>query len=271
MKSTHLAGALTAAAALALPATALAHPTVYESTAKVLPAGPVPPTQGGLLPQTRYLVTNHGFSYVLRESNNATDHGVMNYAAVPGAYRNQPGFESVPGTRTRLLKEADTGAQAHATCRGVAKLDNEAAILAWQGADPFYNYVPFQKTSAGLEDDPAAWIPVVKTLTGVDLETQDPAAACAALSGIYTPADEMQTTTAALNSGYLEHETAPLNAQIATLTKAVTDADAARATLQGLLDAAKAELTKLATPMKAVLPARSRSAGRSPARAPRSP
>ena len=45
----------------------------------------------------------------------------------------------------------------------VAALETEAAIRAWQGEDPFYDYVPFQTGVApGLEDDPARWIAYVK-------------------------------------------------------------------------------------------------------------
>lgn len=240
MTSIRLVGALTAAAALALPASALAHGSVFETQAR-LGAGPET--------QTQYLVTNHGFTFALKESNGATDRGMINYKVLPKAYRDTL-------TKTQLLAEGDTGAQPHATCRGVAALD-EAAILAWQGADPFYGYVPWQKGSAGLEDDPAAWIKVVQDAVGVDLTTADPAASCAGAGGTYTTADEIVTTAASLASGTVEHETAPLTAQIASLTKAVTDADAAKATLQGLLDAAKAEIAKLtaaATPVKAALP-----------------
>jgi hypothetical protein len=234
MKPLHIAGALIAVAALAVPASAAAHGSVFETEAR-LGAGPDT--------QTQYAVTNHGFTFVLKESNLALDHGMINYKKHPSAYRS--GL-----TKTQLLAEGDTGAQPHATCRGVSNL-GESAILAWQGPDPFYNYVPFQKTAAGLEDDPATWIPVVKDRTGVDLETvADPAAACAGLGGTYKPADETQTTTASLNSGYLEHETAPLKA-------ALTDADKAKAGLQALLDGARAEVAKLAAalvPMKVALP-----------------
>lgn len=258
MKLIRTAGALTAAALLAVPAAAAAHGTVYEATARVLPSGPVPPTQAGLDTQVRYVVTNHGFTMVLRESNGLADHGMLNYGAVPSAYRNQPGYEPGPaGTRTRLLAEADTGVQPHATCQGVPALADEAAILAWQGADPFYGYVPFQTEAAGLEDDPAKWIAVVRDVTGVDLATADPAAACSGLGGTLVAADAGVTSAAALAAGTVEQETVPLTAQIATLTKAVTDADAAKATVQRLLDAARGELAELATPVTVTLPSAS--------------
>jgi hypothetical protein len=237
MTSFRIAGALTAAAALAVPASAAAHGSVFETEAR-LGAGPET--------QTQYLVTNHGFTFALKESNGVTDRGMVNYKVLPRAYR-----ETL--TKTQLLAEGDTGAQPHATCRGVAALD-EAAVLAWQDADPFYNYVPWQRGAAGLEDDPATWIAVVKAKTGVDLATADPATSCAAVGGTYTPADETVSTAKALAAGTVEHETAPLTAEIGRLTAALTTAEGARVALQTALDAAKAEVVKLATPVKVALP-----------------
>jgi Tfp pilus assembly protein PilN len=249
MKVTRIAGALTVVAAVAVPASAAAHPSVYtDATARVLSD---PNNPNSLVNQTRHVVTNHGFTYVLRETNGlGAPKGVITFSRLPGAYRATIPFSD-------WQTEGGTGAQPHATCQ-VAALETEAAIKAWQDEDPFYNYVPFQKGSAGLEDDPARWIPVVKDITGVDLATlADPATACTNLGGTYTRADQIQTTTAQLNSGFLEHETAPLTAEIAGLKTAVSDADKAKAALQALLDAAKAEIAKLTTaaaPMKAVLP-----------------
>jgi hypothetical protein len=226
-----LATALTLVAAAA----ASAHPSVFFVTAKTVPDPNNPPaTAAGLGDQQQYLVTNHGYTYALRESNGATDKGLLNYKVLPGAYRNQPGF-----TQARKMSEGDTGAQPHATCRGASALD-ENAVLAWQtggdhGNDPFYAYIPWQKTSAGLEDDPASWIPVVQSATGVNLSSLDtPAqfeAACEqpSVGGTYTPADAMQTTAQALNSGTIAQATDPLNAQIATLTEQKSDDDAAAA------------------------------------------
>jgi hypothetical protein len=237
MKSIRTAGALTAVAALAVPASAAAHGSVFETQAR-LGAGPET--------QTQYLITNHGFTYALKESNSATDKGMINYKVLPKAYRDTL-------TKTQLLAEGDTGAQPHATCRGVAALD-EAAVLAWQGADPFYNYVPWQKGAAGLEDDPSKWIGVVKDKTGVDLTTADPATSCADEGGTYTPADQIVSTAKALAAGTVEEETAPLTAEIGRLTAALTTAEGARAALQTAVDATKAELIKLATPVKVALP-----------------
>ena len=239
-----VAGALTAAAALAVPAAAAAHGSVYTDTARVL-ATPGDPSS--ITDQTRHVITNHGFTMVLRESNGLAANGMFDYSRLPSGYRDTL-------TWAQLEAEGASGAQPHATCRTPA-LETEAAIRAWQDEDPFYDYVPFQRQAAGLEDDPARWIPVVKTLTGVDLATEaDPAAACAALPGAtYVPADLVQTSAASLSSGTVEAETEPLRAQIDTLTTALTGETNAKNALQGLLDAARAELASLATPVKATL------------------
>jgi len=249
MKPIRLACALTAAAALAVPAAAAAHPSVYtDEHARFIPD---PADPNVLADQTRHVVTNHGFTFVLRETNGlAGPKGVIDFSRLPGAYRETRPFST-------WQTEGGTGAQPHATCQ-VAELETEDAIKDWQEGDPFYNYVPFQTGSAGLEDDPATWLPVVKARTGVDLATvADPAAACAGIGGTYTPADAMQTTTAALNSGFLEHETAPLTAEIGALKGAVAAADRAKAAVQAALDLAQAEIARLtaaAVPMTVALP-----------------
>jgi hypothetical protein len=220
------------AAALIIPATVSAHPSVYTDVARI----DTDPAAGTftLADQTRHIVTNHGYTMLLRESNGASTKGVMDYSRLPGDYR-----ASIPGTQ--VLAEGDTAAQAHATCRGVAALETEDAIRGWQGADPFFNYVPFQKTSAGLEDDPATWIDDVLALTGVDLATvADPAAACAGLGGTYTPADETQTSTANLNSGFAHDLTAPLEEEIAQLEANLSAAEQEIAQLEANLSAAGA-------------------------------
>ena len=97
------------------------------------------------------MVTNHGYTTVLRETNSVgAPGGVVSYALLPGALRADL-------TQTQELAAGGTAAQAHATCSGTV-LDAESNILAWQEGDPFYNYVPFQKAPAGLDDNPADWI-----------------------------------------------------------------------------------------------------------------
>lgn len=218
------AAALTAAAAataLALPAAAGAHGSVYETTARIVPSpAPSPITAGDLTTQKRYVFTNHGYTAVFRETNGLTSGGVINFAVLPSAYRNQ-------ASKTANFKEAwylegGTGIQAHATCPGVAALSSYENIGKWQGADPFYAYIPFQKNAAGFEDDPSAWIALVKTLTGVDLATvADPAAACAGLGGTYKPADDFNNPPTTANP--LAPWTTLSSSTIAEQVEAATD------------------------------------------------
>ncbi|MEI6447584.1 MAG: hypothetical protein WCO96_06855 [Actinomycetes bacterium] len=270
-----IALAASAAAALALPAGASAHSSVWQTTAKVpgtVVNGVVPTTD-----RVSYAITNHGYTMVLNETNGQTANGMMNYKVLPSAYRNQAGF-----TLARLLSEGDTGAQPHATCRGnsgaVTTLWTPEAIAAWQsqtpttpaGAEPFYNYVPFQKIAAGLDDEAkiADWVAVVKDKTGVDLAaTSDFAAACSGIGGTYVAADTVGTTTASLNSGYAALVAGPLNTQIAylgtqatgllanvaTLTTARDDAISSLLAANAAKDAALADLAAANTAKGAAL------------------
>jgi len=250
MRSRKIAAALVAAASMAFPAGALAHPSVWQTTAKV--AGT---SVGGVVPTTdrvSYAVTNHGWTMAFNETNGATSNGMMNFRFLPSAYRNQVGF-----TLARFLSEGDTGVQPHATCRGssgtVAGLWTPQAIASWQsqtpatpaGAEPFYNYIPWQRTAVGLDDadEIAVWVAKVKDLTGVDLDTTtDFAAACSSIGGTYTAADSVATTTASLNSGYAASITAPLNTQIASLGTQLTGLQADLASANSAKDGAVADL-----------------------------
>lgn len=222
-----------AAAALIVPAAAGAHGSVFETVAKVQDPGSNPPTFSD---QKQYLVTNHGYTYVVRESNGVTDGGMINYKVFPSAYRKDPAHD--------VFTEADTGAQPHATCREVEALDTREAKRDWQvtaeGGDPFYAYVPFQKGSAGLEDDPGKWNATVKRVTGVDLAATadaDVAKACTDLGGMFTPADTVVTTAKALAAG----ETAPLTAEVKALGASVAALQGQIAALGGQKAAADAQ------------------------------
>ena len=135
-------------------------------------------------------------------------------------------------------------------------METEAAIYAWQDRDAFYGYVPFQSGPAGLEDDPARWIAVVRAETGVDLTglSADAArTACSGLGGTYVPADGIVTTAAALATGVTE----PLDAEIVALTRAKGVVDAALAALgiekagvDRALAAAQAEVARLTRELK---------------------
>ena len=208
-----LALLVTIAAALALPAVASAHTTVYTTSAKKF-------ENGTLSDFTRYVVINHGYTVVLTESNGAAAPlGVVAFNNLPsGAYRD--------GLDTQLiLSNGGTGAQAHATCNGsTAQLESPALVASWQGGlhaaptpeQPFFNYVPFQTASAGLDDKPEEWTPAL-TAAGFDLAELATAAgakaACEAKGGVYVPADTLTTTSAALSSGL----TAPLEREVAAL------------------------------------------------------
>ena len=74
------------------PPFAFAHGSVYQSTAY---------TGAGLTPETRYFITNHGFSYVLKESNGITDasgadakKGMVAYNFAPSAWRTGKDFDA---------------------------------------------------------------------------------------------------------------------------------------------------------------------------------
>ena len=186
---------------------------------------------------------------------------MLNLKVLPGAYRAAP----MPPAAWITYPAAWTGLQPHATCTGVAALDDPANILTSKTGDPFYGYIPWQKTSAGLGDNPARWIPAVKTITngmpgapigGVDLSTLSTVAeftaACSAIGGTYFPADTRTNTASALVSDAvapLQAQITDLNAQIAALTAArdaavaaKASADAATATAQTAQQAAEDKL-----------------------------
>lgn len=240
IKTLTIAGAITLAAAAAVPSFAAAHGAVYETDALVVDAG----APSGFSTQTRYVVANHGYVYVLRETNGRTSRGMLNYPKAPGALRQTPGYDIFTNT---VPVSADTGAQPHATC-DVPSLNAGAAKRAWQDADPFYAYVPFQQRSAGLEDDPDRWIPVVKETTGIDLRAvgdSDAArqTACGSIGGTYYPADEIQSSNASFNSGLIADTKAPLEASISTLQARLATSEAAKATAEGAATANAARAT----------------------------
>jgi hypothetical protein len=246
MRYLRTAGALAVAAALAVPVAASAHPSAYTGEAQI----DTDPADGPftLADQTRHFVINHGFPLVLAETNGlddaTTDGGVISYALLPGDYRDTL-------TGPQMLDEGNTAAQPHATCQDPA-LTADDAILDWQGEDPFYGYVPFQKASAGLDDDPADWIGHVKALTGADLATvsDDPdqalvdlEALCTGIGGTFFEPDATQNTSASLSGGLVE----PLEEEIAGMKTALTAAEQAR-------DAARAELAAAQARFAAAMP-----------------
>ena len=226
MKLSLGATALAVTAVLALPAVASAHPSVYITYANVVKPDldPQPGDPVELEEQVRYLVVNHGYPFLFREDNELNaksqevadrNRGVVGYNLIPGAWR-----EDGPKDFAAVMATGATGVQAHATCVTPA-LTSEPAITGWQD-DAFYNYVPFQATSAGLDDDPAAWLPTL-TAAGFDITKLGTAAAaeaeCEKVAGArYVKADAIQSRPDQLASGTLAHEVEPLEAQIDTLT-----------------------------------------------------
>ncbi|MBJ7518156.1 MAG: hypothetical protein JHC84_00550 [Solirubrobacteraceae bacterium] len=255
MNRSLLVAAAAATVTLAAPVAATAHPSVYETTARTVPSpAPSPITAGDLIDQRRYVFSNHGYTAVLRETNGVTTMGGLNYAALPGVYRNQA--STTANSKEAWYLEGGTGVQVHATCQGVAALSSYENIGSWQGTDPFYGYIPFQKAAAGFEDDPADWIPVVKTLTGVDLATvADPAAACTGLGGTYTPADAYNNPPTAANplapwttlsASTIADATKPLVAEITDLKAKVVSLETAKAAAERATAQAQTALQVLA-------------------------
>ena len=241
MKRINLARAAGALAVLALaaPASAAAVPTVYTADAKLDVTGVTfltDATGAGLLPQTRYAVSSDGYAAGYAETNGVGDGGVLNYAVLPTAYRAPATAEE-----KRSYPAAQTDLQAHATC-DVEELASDTVtggtnILAWQAGEPSYNYVPWQKDSAGLGDDPAKWIPVVKAATGVDLATAaNLTTACTDIGGTYHAAD----TKSAIADKLVANAVAPLDKQIAALQKQLADLTKAKAALDKTAAADKA-------------------------------
>ena len=188
---------------------------------------------------------------MLKESNGLTDasgadakKGMVAYNFAPSAWRTGKDF-------TQVMTQAGTAAQPHATCLGAAGLESEAAIKSWQN-DPFYNYVPFQTESAGLEDDPAKWLATLagKGVTTADLATvESRTAKCTALGGTYTPADTIATQASALAEGL----TKPLEARFNLATASNTTLTSQVAALTTEVTALKTQVSGLqaaATPIK---------------------
>ncbi len=210
--------------ALALPASAAAAPSVHSVVAKTGNAGVTfltDPTGAALTnTQTRYTVSDAGYAVGFAETNGVTVDGVIDYSVLPAEYR-----APMTAEEKRTYAPAETGVQPHATCSAVAVLARGETILAWQrnaANEPSYDYVPWQKTTAGLGDDPRTWLSVVRTATGVDLSTSTTAAefrtACERIGGTYVAAD----TATAIAGTLISNATAPLQTQITRLQSDVS-------------------------------------------------
>ena len=213
-------------AALAVPASALAHRIGLHDHGQGRDATrAIRPVTGRTRPH--YVVTNHGFTFVLREDNGDTDKGMINYKVLPGAYRNRAGLHAG--------RQAVRGRHGRPAARDVPRrpaLERRSGDpRVAEGNDPFYEYVPFQATSAGLEDDPAKWLPVVLARTGIDLADGDrPGGGLRAASAAPTRRPTGSLTSArALNSGTIAQAVDPLEEQIGSLGTALAEARQAKA------------------------------------------
>ncbi len=249
------AAGVLAVLALAVPASASALPSVTSVDAKTGDAGVTfltDPTGASLTTvQRQYVVSTDGYAVGFKDDNGVRGDGVLDYSVLPADYRAPMTDED-----ERTYGPAQTDVQAHATCSGVAGLSAGPTILAWQlnRPDPSYNYVPWQKTSAGLGDDPRTWIPVVRIAARVDLSTlsttADFRAACERIGGRYQAADTQTPIANALIANAL----VPLQAQIdrltrdnATIRRARDRSDAAAATARDAQKLAEATYQALFT------------------------
>lgn len=248
-----------AALALAVPTASFGHGTVFQTTVNGTPSVPANSTDLANYPdQIRYIASNHGYPYAYDETNGATTDGMLNFAKMPGAWRTAKyplPAETDPGYAAALLAkrkgilnepEGQSGVQVHASCSYTGITDED--VLAWQGSDPFYNYLVWQNEVAYPDESVATFVSGVKTATsdvpgapagGVDLSTLTTAAlaktACEALpGGVYLPAD---TKRAVVYQGVIDDTKKPLDAQIATLTAEKTTLTNDRNTLQAALAA----------------------------------
>lgn len=240
MKMRNLALAAGAVTLIAAPA-ALSHPSTMEYVARVCPSSGAC-NAGTLTNQTQYVVMEHGYVMLLKENNSALNRGILNLKNLPSGYRSglankAAWFTADAGMSTPFANgrtgAADTGAQPHATCRGVAGLESgnttgDANVLGWQGTDPFFNYVPWQAAASGLDDklEVASWLATASRVSGITLTTSSTVAqftaACTGIGGTYTAADGTVTTIASASSGVVADAVAPLNTQIADLQSQVS-------------------------------------------------
>ena len=86
MKMRNLALAAGAATLIAAPA-ALSHPSTMEYVARVCPSSG-PCNAGTLTNQTQYVLMEHGYVTVLKETNSALNRGILNLKNLPSGYRS---------------------------------------------------------------------------------------------------------------------------------------------------------------------------------------
>ena len=181
MKRSLGAVALAATTVLAVPATVFAHGSVYQSTAF---------TGAALTLEQRYFVTNHGFSYILKESNGITDasgadarKGMVAYNFAPSAWRSPQGQAKKDfATVMNLIRTPPTAYPGG----GYVDPDEQANIL------PAYVNHAFDFQNRSNKDlliKP--WIPPnVAGLTGVDFGLRTYEKATIALEVVFEVTDQ---------------------------------------------------------------------------------
>ncbi len=206
------------------------------------------------------LIANDGYATLWTESNGLTDHGWLNLKFAPGGFR-----APMTGLEWITYGNIQTGIQTHATCQNVPALNTNANAQAVQhnfgvnaAGDPFWNYVPWQKTIVPVGgEDPTKWTDVVKTATngvmgapagGVDFATLTSVAdfrtACENMAGIYVPADTQGGNQA---SAMIADAVAPLNTQITTLTGQVTRSPLRRRSSRPIWSRRRTSVTRFST------------------------
>lgn len=222
---------------------------------------------GATLPtQQYYVIAEHGYAPLLKETNGSDEGGVLNLKRLPGTYR-----AGATGAQWLSFAIAQTDVQAHPVCEGVAELQNPTNILAANEdpTQPFWNYVPFTKTSAGIADTPDQWTDVLATVFtahALDLATTNTAAefrtACeTGLGGIYREGDAAGAASVIYSAALTDAITAAVapkdveiaakNTEISTKNARITELEGLNATLTTAKAAAEKALADAQTALAA--------------------
>lgn len=200
------------------------------------------PTGATLPTQQYYVIAEHGYSPLLKETNGSDEGGMLNLKRLPGTYR-----AAATGAQWLSFAIAQTDVQAHPVCEGVAELQDPANILLANEnpAEPFWNYVPFTKTSAGIADTPDQWADVLTTVfnahalnLGATTTAAEFKTACeTGLGGIYREADAAGAASVIYSAALTDAITAavaPKDLEIAAKTTELTTKNARITELEGL-------------------------------------
>ena len=134
--------------------------------------------------------------------------------------------------------------QPHATCSGVAALSSGANILAWQGETRRYDYIPWQKASAGARRRPDQVDPRRE-----NRDRRRPVGDDRLQKSVHRPRRHYHAadTASSVADTLIANATAPLQRQIDTLTRARAASDRAAATARDAQRLAEAAYQALFT------------------------